>query len=164
MCKNRGHHIDGLHRRLILLHHMPSTLSQLRQKLYSLHCCICSKIKRWMLVSYVILRVCPRLILFSLWFLILPLLLLIIHHYCLLEHPSGLSYWVAIVQATSASKFCQCFFRGPGAFLPPLHWQVGPSDFPLLECPQRESHCQHSLLASSSYRHREVGLGSGGAC
>lgn len=61
-----------------------------------------------MLFLNVILRLSPRLILFSLRFLILSFLLLIIHHYRSLEHPSGHSYLAAILQATSASKFCQC--------------------------------------------------------
>lgn len=101
-CRNHGHQIDGLRKRLIPLQHMPHSLSQLRQKSHSLHCCIYSKIKICMLGLYVIIRLSPRLMLFSLCFFILSFFLLIIHHSCLLK------YWVAVPKATSPSKFCQC--------------------------------------------------------
>lgn len=161
---NIGHQIDGLHIRLIPLHHMPSTLSQLRQKLYSLHCCIYSKMKRWMLFLYVILRLSPRLILFSLCFLILSFLLLIIHHYCLLEHPSGHSYWVAILQTTFASKFCQ-FLSVVQLLFCPL---CTDRSVPLI------SHCLNPCKGTATANTapfpplpvtpREAGLGFGGAC
>lgn len=106
-CKNLQHQTDSLPKRLIPLHLMPHSLSQLRQKSHALHCCIYSKIKRWMLDLYVIFRLSPRVILFSLCFFIRSFFLLITRHSCLLKYPSGHSYQVAVPQATSTSKFCQ---------------------------------------------------------
>lgn len=143
---------------------MPKTLSQLRQKLYSLHCCIYSKMKRWMLFLYVMLSLGPRPTLFSPHFLISSSRLLIIHHHCSLEHPSGCGYWAVMLRAS----FLRCqvlpvLVRGPAAFLSPLHGAVGPSDFPLLECSQRDSLCERSPLPSLAYNATKSRAGVQGA-
>lgn len=100
-----------------------------------------------MLGLFVVVRFSPRLILFSLCFFILSFLLLLIHHSCSLKYPSGHSYWVAVLKATSSSKFCQC--RSEARLLFPPSTPTGRSLWvPTARIPAQGQPCQHSPLPS----------------
>lgn len=117
-----------------------------------------------MLDLYVIVRLSPRLILFSLCFFILPFFLLITHHSCFLKYPSGHSCRVAVAQATLHFQVFPVYVRGPAAFLP-LYTK---RSVPLI------SHCSnpHTRTAPAGtdpfpplpVTLREAGLGFGGPC
>lgn len=139
-------------------------LAQQRQKLYSLHRCIYSKIKRLIWVLYVILGLTPRLILFSLCFLILSFLLLLIHHYCWLEYPFEHTYWVATLQAPSAPRFHQCLSEVPQLFCPLYSDRSVPLISHCLNPHDRRAPASSASFPPLPVTRREAGLGFGGAC